>query len=307
MDKIFPLTLITDTDPVPLTPRDPTAWYTTTYVAVDTETTTDDQLMWLISQGWIVYGITIHNAGGIGGSRYYTWYLYRRVMSGEETLKAMVEDYTVAYNEGRELNDGRYDDIVAVYAAVIDEVQDGLIALVTENTTYDGLIDALITSIETNWSDYNTDVSGDLDDYGTAETLRINTQFNSELSKAQNTLINNSMYNATTWASVSAGIERERAFALSDLNDKILILQTNLKGRLYDTEAQMRDRVMAARDRVFASDHTSAMAREDMRERIIVALCNFMERRTDSYPDLTAIGNAAAELGAGSAISGGAP
>jgi hypothetical protein len=305
MDNINVLNYITDSDPTPLVPRDPAEWYVTTYIQV--ETTTDDQLMWLLAQGWIVYRIIVHNLLGIGGETYYTWFMMRRVISGEKTLIALVEDYTDAYNEGRELNDQRYDDIVALHAALTDETQDELITLVTNNTTYDALIEALITSISADWTAHDTEISGDLDAYGTAQVARINTQYDSELSKAQAHLVNTGMYNTLTWTSASAGIERERAVALNEFNDKLIIQQVGLEERLYAAKTQMRDRILAARDRLFRGDHTAAIIREELRTRVITALCNFMERRTDSYPDLTAIGNAAAELGAGVSVTGGAP
>ena len=302
MDKIIPLNYITDTDPVPITPRDATEWYDTVNIVIHTETTRDDQLVWLLAQGWIVWQIHISYAGT--DNQYYTWWLTRRIISGEKVLGAMVEDYSTAYNEGRDLNDTRYDDIVLLFSTVSDKMQDELISLDALNTTYDGLIEVLISAIESDWTAHNTEVSGDLDDYGTSQVTRINTQYDALLSKAQNDLVSQGMYNSTTWASVSAGIERERAIALDDFNDKLIVQQLGLNERLYATKAQMRDRVFQARDRLFNTDHNSAMSREDMREKLITVLCNFMERRTDSYPDLTAVGNAAAELGAGTAITG---
>jgi hypothetical protein len=300
MDKIDPLSYITDIDPVPITPRDPTEWYDTVYIVINTETKTDDQIVWLLAQGWIVWQMAINNIGQ--DDQYYSYWMKRRVISGEKVLTALVEDYSNAYNDGREANDTRYDDIVTLYAVVSDEMQDELISLDTKETTYEALIEALITVIQTDHTSHDSEVSDDLDAWGTAQTTRINTQYDSELTKAQNDLIDRGMNNATLWASVSAGIERERAIALNEHNDRIIVQQLSLNERLYEAKTRMRDRVLAARDRLFASLHNGAMTRENMREKIITALCNFMERRTDSYPDLTAIGNAAAELGAGTAI-----
>lgn len=303
MDKIFPLEYITDTDPVPITPRDATAWYDTVNIMVSTETTRDDQLIWLLAQGWVVYQIIIHNLSIYNDDKYYTWYLTRRVISGEKVLGALVEDYSNAYNEGRELNDTRYDDIVAIYSIVADKMQDELTLLDTKDATFDGLIEILITTMEADWTAHDTEVGGSLDDYGTSQMTRINTQFDSEIAKVRDNLASRGMYNSTTLASVTSGIERERAMALNDFNDKLIIQQLGLEERLYAAKTQMRDRILQARDRLFTTVHNSAMAREGMREKIITALCNFMERRTDSYPDLTAIGGAAAELGAGTSIT----
>lgn len=305
MDKINPLSYITDNDPVAITPRDATDWYDTVNIVIHTETTRDDQLVWLLAQGWIVYQIAINNVGT--DNQYYTWWLTRRVISGEKVLAAMTEDYSNAYNEGRDLNDTRFDDIVSLFAVVSDKMQDELVLLDAKDATYDGLVETLLTSIESDFTSHDSEVSGDLDSWGTSQVTRIDSQFDSELSQAQNTLISNGMYNSTTWASVSAGIERERARALNEHNDRLIDKQLDLEKHLYVARSTTRDRILAARDRLFTTVHTAAMSREDMREKIITTLCNFMERRVDSYPDLTAIGNAAAELGAGTAITGVTP
>jgi hypothetical protein len=306
MDKIIPLDYITDTDPVPITARDATQWYESVYIAIHTETTRDNNLVWLLAQGWVVWQIQIHNISN-PDEKYYTWYLTRRVISGEKVLAAMVTDYTAAYNEGRDLNDERYDDIVTIYSLVADKMQDELVLLDAKDAAYDALIEALITNISADWTAHDTEVSGDLDDWGTAQTARINTQFDAESSKAQSDLISRGLNNTTVWTSVSAGVERERARALNEHNDRLIVQQLALEERLYAAKTQMRDRIVQARERLFSAVHTAAMAREDMREKIITVLCHFMERRTDSYPDLTAIGNAAAELGAGAPVTGMSP
>jgi hypothetical protein len=302
MDKIIPLDYITDTDPVPIVPRDATQWYETINIIVNTEYTNSDQVTWLLAQGWLVYQTIIY----FENNEPYriAWFLTRRTISGEKVLAAMVQDYSEAYNEGRELNDSRYDEIVSIYSVVADKMQDELVLLDTKDAAYDVLIEALITAVEADWTSHDTEVSGDLDAYGTAQVTRINTQYDSELSKAQAHLVNTGMYNTLNWTSASAGIERERARALNDHNDRLIVQQIGLEERLYAAKTQMRDRILQARDRLFSTVHTAAMAREGMREKIITALCNFMERRTDSYPDLTAIGESAAVLGAGSPISG---
>jgi len=301
MDKIIPLDYITDTDPVDITPRDATQWYENVYIVIHTETQRDNQLVWLLAQGWIVWQIRIHNVGD--DDQYFTWWLTRRVISGEKVLAAMTTDYTNAYNEGRTLNDSRYDEIVTLYNVVADKMQDELVLLDNQDTTYEALIETLLTAITADWTSHDTELDGDLDAWGTSQVTRINTQFNTESSKAQNDLIDRGMNNTTIWASVSAGVERERAVALNDHNDKLIVQQIGLEERLYAAKVQMRTGILAARDRLFTTVQKHAMSREDMREKIITTLCNFMERRTDSYPDLTAIGNAAAELGAGTAVT----
>jgi hypothetical protein len=62
----------------------------------------------------------------------------------------------------------------------------------------------------------------------------------------------------------------------------------------------MRTRVLEARDRLRKELHDSADRRVTIRNAIIDALNRFVEARSDTYPDVTEIGKAAAALGAGS-------
>ncbi|WP_309381969.1 hypothetical protein [Cerasicoccus frondis] len=290
MDKINPSEHITENDPVSQAAHLASNWYETEYLTVDD----DSQMGWLQAQGWEIY-----KTYQTGSGEAYRWGLKRRTIKGEKILNDLLADFTSAYNEGRTLNDQRYDDIVSIHAAITDKTQDSLIALEAEGTDYDALVDSLVAGIEADFTTHSTDIGGDLDDYGDSQRTRINTQFNAKVSQARSSLVSRGMFNSTLWNSVESGIERERAVALTDLEDKILLTQTNLKERLYAAKSTMRSKVLAARDRMYGSSHSHGLAREELRTRVIQALTNFMERRTDSYPDLASIAQIASELGAG--------
>ncbi len=290
MDKINPALYITDTDPTDLDAYSPSTWYVT-------EEQADiplESVGWMQAQGWSI-AATVLNAES--GRTLYT--MSRRRIDPELVLKDMVVDYTSAYNEGRDLNDQRYDEIITLYTAVVDKSEDEFNSLESDDSTYDTLIEALILNLYTDHTDYADDVDGALDDYGDSIRSQINTRFDNLISDQRASLVTRGMYNTTIWNTVEAGIERERTLALSDFGDKLIERQIALDTRIKEDKTQMRTQILAARDRLRNTVHASANQRLASRNAVLLALVNFMERRTDGYPDLSQLGQLAASLGAG--------
>ena len=256
-----------------------------------------DQLAWLYAQGWsgsIDKGVSFDPYG------YAYGYLERTEIKANKVLQDLVRDYVEAYNQGRSINDARYDDIIRIWTAVLNQSQDEWGTLQGDDVDYDVLVEGLIDGISTDHSDYDGDTAKSLDNWGGSERTRIADQFDSQVSKAQSDLISRGLNNTTVWSTVNAGVERERSIANTDLEDQITQRQLDLKHRLYDTKSQMRARILAARDRLRAPIHGERNTRLAQRNTIIEALTRFMERRTDSYPTLSEVGNLAAALGSGS-------
>jgi hypothetical protein len=302
MDRIDPSYYITDVDPEAEAILDVSNWYENQYstkkIAVDADgNEADDNIIgWMLAQGWIIYATTHDRSGATITTNNY--YLYRKVLKPESALRDLVESFTNAYNDGRTLNDQRYDEIVAIFTAVVDRTQTALIALEAEDDTYDGLVETLLTNISTDFTTHNTDVSGALDDWADSERTRIEDQFDNELTVQRSNLISRGAYNTTVWNSVSAGIERERAKANTDLEDKILERQLAEKNRLYGLKAEMRSKILTARDRLRTMLQNQEVERYGLRNTILQALCAFMERREDGYPDMAAVAKLTASLGA---------
>lgn len=252
----------------------------------------ESAMPWLIAQGWTVTG---------SQTRYgtKTYDLQRRAIDSEAVLDSLISDYTAAYNEGRQLNDSRYDNIAAIYIALDDSLFASFQAMESMDQSFDTLVDLLAANMFSNHTDYSTDVEGDLDDYGDSLRDEINARFDARLSTARQELVSRGLYNSTTWDTMAAGIERERSRALTDAEDRIVHQQLNLKHRVYDTRQEIRLRVLAARERLHQMMQGSSHRMLELRTNVVRALTDFMERRTDGYPDLSAIGSLAAHLGAG--------
>lgn len=267
------------------------SWYTTESTFGDF---TPSEFAYLQAQGW-----RTTKSYKIDGTT--TYFLSRRIIKPEKVLNALVRSYVTAYNEGRALNDQRYDDLVTVYQAVLDSTEDAYIGLETDDDAYEVLVESILASIATDHTTYAADVEGDLDDYGDSIRDQINNRFDAELAKAQQALLDRGMYNSTIWTGVSAGIERERTLALTDVEDKITQQQLALKHKVQAELISMRSRILAARDRLRTFLREAKDRQVAARNAVVTALGQFVERRTDSYPDMAEIGRLAASLGAGSA------
>jgi hypothetical protein len=256
---------------------------------------TGSEFAWLQAQGWRPTAIVSENSGR-------TWYaLTRRIIKPEYVLRDLVSSYTRAYNEGRQLNDQRYDDLVTLYLAVLDKTEDSLNELEDDHANFQTLIDTHLAQVTSDHATYAADVDGDLDAWGTSLLAEINARFDAELSKAQQSLIDRGMYSGVMWTTTSAGIERERTRALTDAQDKITQAQLALKHKIQAELTSMRDRVFAARERVRAFLSGAVDRHLAVRNGAAEALGRLVERRDDDYPDLSEVGRLAAGLGAGSA------
>ena len=224
-----------------------------------------------------------------------TYHLTRRKLQAERVLQDMITEFTDAYNEGREINDTRYDELVTLYDVMLDKSEDEIEALNSDTDAHNVAIDAIIAQINADLAAY--DPEGDLDGYGDSMRLQINTRFDNELAKAESSLVTRGMYNTTIWGSTSAGIERERTLTLTDLEDKIMKLMLDTKSHVFTVTADTRAKVMAALERLIAAKRENKLAPLDFRNRIFGAMLNFMERRQDDYPGLDGLANLAAQLG----------
>lgn len=253
-----------------------------------------DQMAWLYAQGWRNSSVTYDAYGNASGT------LTRTQIKPNVVLDDLVADYVDAYNDGREMNEQRYHDLMVMYLAVKGQTESELITLATDDDTFNGLIEDILTNISSDYTTASDDMENSLDAYGDSQRTAIATRFAARVAAARDNLVSKGMYNSTTWTVIEAGIDREEAVALAAVNDSIYEKQLSLKDRLYTLKTSMRDRILAARDRLNAVMNNNQTARTTIRNGVVQAMLNFVERRTDSYPDISSIGNIAAQLGAGS-------
>lgn len=314
MENLNPLLYVTDWTPVPETILDASGWFETETASVKVYDDTEFSVGWLLAQGWTVTGTNFgtdqvpslnSNYAVIGYfSKTYTVYsLKRRKLQGERVLQAMINSFTNAYNEGRVLNDRRYDEILTIYSAINSDSVAEMNAIATTGETYDAIVDAVIAALPTDFAEYKADVEDLLDDYGVSHRERVNTQFDNQIAAARADLISRGMYNGTVWTSVNSGIEQDRATALNDLEDKILDRTLVAVDRIQAARISMRSGVESAANRLSEIKRTRDLGMLEFRNAIITAMAKVIEDRDDDYPGIGELAKLAAGLGYGDGSS----
>ena len=226
-----------------------------------------------------------------------SYVLKRRKLQSERVLQDMITEFTDAYNEGRTINDSRYDELVTLWATLADKVENDINALNTNETNYVALLDAVVAQMPNDFDDYQDYVSDLLDGWGDSMRADLTERFDNLLAAARQDLVTRGMYNTTVWTSANVGIERERQVATTDLEDKILERLLASKDQEQRFLVDMRNGTLAAYSRVLGIRQDNVLRPLDVRNRILTSMFNFMERRQDDYPDLGNLANIAAQLG----------
>jgi hypothetical protein len=177
MDKINPLLYITDVDPVPEAILNASGWFETEYMEMTYDSFLDggtNYLEWYMAQGWTVYDkLTWYDAHGgtfvSGGGYAVTKYsMKRRKLQAERVLQSMITEFTDAYNEGRQVNDSRYDELVTLYSVMLDKTENDLANLATTVDGYTDIIDAIIKGLPADFDAHKVDVDAILATWSTA-------------------------------------------------------------------------------------------------------------------------------------------
>lgn len=304
LQKIRPEDYIHDTDPVPAELLDVSSWYetetfdltVTTFPAGDAS---ENVLAWKLAQGWkiSVEGSEVVTGTGASTVKKRTYTLVRRRLNTDKACKALIEQATEAYNEGRENNDQRYDDIIDLYTRLLDKVEDNLQEQENfEGTAFDTIKD-LADALPDDFEDFEANPDIDLDTYGTAQRARINLQYDNLVAGAKQSLINRGLYSTNVYDSVVAGLANQRAISLNDFEDKLMRLKAELAQNVYNQKISMRQGVMNAYERLKNLLQNGKLDRVKLQVSITNELMNFMERRTDGYPDMNSIAQMAAQFG----------
>ena len=299
MDKIQPLNYIVDTDPVAQAIQDVSGWYKTEYMTFDTGSSSAvNSIQWYMAQGWTIDSTeTYQIVTGSITTTHTRYTLARRKLQSELVLQDMVTDFTKSYNEGRNINDQRYDEIVAIWNVALDKTEDEINALGTDSDSYDVIIQGILDQMPTDLSDFETDLDGIMDDYGDSRRAAIGVRFDAELAKASQILIDAGLKTTVLWTTQSAGIEREREQALTDFEDTYIEREVAIALALMKAKTDIRIALLAANDRWMTFRRTNKLTPLELRNQTLSMMLAFMERRTDSYPGLENLSGMAMQLG----------
>lgn len=105
---------------------------------------------WLVAQGWEVTGVR-QDKKTVPPTNYFA--LTRDGMKPQETLLSLCNSYTIAANEARTANQGRYNQIVVNWTTMIDSSHDQFNAQISQQNAQAGIfftdLDSYMTAIET--------------------------------------------------------------------------------------------------------------------------------------------------------------
>lgn len=227
------------------TPYSPSWWLTTSIDRVP-----ETAVGWLVAQGWTI--VSTYTEDDV---TYYA--MTRQSMQNWMILQSLLESYIFAYNESRDFNATRYNDLIQSWGNLVINTRENLDSLgdVSDGhlSLYLGTVDSLLSDLEADvlLSEAElTAVSGDVDaqldlfvarlnelvgnydthaaltrglltGFGTTETARINEQFDNLLTSAKQGLVNRGLYSSVLFATIQTRIERERSEALTKWNDQL--------------------------------------------------------------------------------------
>lgn len=314
LKKINPLLYITDHDPVPEEVLDASGWFETEYMTVqlggkqEADIKSHEMLGWYLAQGWVVYNKEFGEDEEVVNMtfthiktvwRWTKFFLKRRKMQSERVLNDMIREFTEAYNEGRMLNDQRYDEIVALYNVMLDRSEDEANSLTGAFNDYDEIITRIIDGMPQSADDYSDKVDGLLKNYGDSIRTDVNIRFDNELAKARQDLISKGLFNSVIWTTTSSGIELLRSRALADIEDKITERKLAAFGDVQRIKMEISNRLEMAAHRLADAKSKRIFGASEFRNTILTAMLNFMERRTDEYPSLGDLAGIVSQIGYG--------
>lgn len=244
---------------------------------------------WLRTMGWEYDTYTFSDPPSI----YDYAIMVKRTISIERVLQVQIDDFTSSYNEGRRLNDTRFDEIIAVFTALQDKTEDELNLLEDDEDTFESLVEAVISNLASEFTTHETAMDTDLSNWSTIQRTRLDNQFTNLLASEEASMRKRGVYNSTSWSAYVAGNAREKAEALSALNGDIETRLNELEDRLYGQQVDIRTKFLEARSRLVNQLHTQGNVRTELRNKVVEALAAFAERREDDYPSFLEPINAA--------------
>ena len=224
--------------------------------------------------------------------------LKRRKMQSELVLKDMISSFTKAYNEGRQINDERYDELVALYAIMLSRTEDEANAfggLSTED--FKPLADAVVAACKDALEKYGAAADDIPADWMQSRIDEINRKFDALVAQAKSKMVSEGTYNSTVWPTTVSGIERDRQIALNGLKDDMVTLKVDVLGKIAAMKADIGHKLLDCEIRIIEAQQKMLLGPTEIRNTVFKWMLDFMERRDDDYPGLEQLATIASQLG----------
>lgn len=244
-----------------------------------------------------------------GGAYWYSCQrirLKRRKMQSEAVLQDMINSFTKAYNEGREVNNARYDELVSLYSIMLSRTENEANSFNLSAEDFKPLADMVIKAVKDALEKYGSAVKDIPSDWLKQREKDINDKYDALIGEAKTTMVGNGTYNTTVWPTTLSGIERRRADALNALKDDMVTLKIDAYGKIAGITAEIGSKLMDCEIRIIEAQHKLLLGPTEIRNTVFKWMLDFMERRDDEYPGLDQIVTVADRLGYGDGAAAGA-
>lgn len=241
------------------------------------------------------------------------WFAYQRIrlkrrkMQSEAVLQDMITSFTKAYNEGREINNERYDELVALYAMMLSRTEDEANAFGGLSADdFKPLADAVVGAVKDALENFKGSV-GDLPaDWMKSRIDEINRKFDALVGQAKAKMVAEGTYNSTVWPTTLSGIERDRQYALNALKDDMVTAKIDAYGKIASITGDIGGKLLDCEIRIIEAQQKMLLGPTEVRNTVFKWMLDFMERRDDDYPGLDQLVTIADRLGYGDGASAGA-
>ena len=241
------------------------------------------------------------------------WFAYQRIrlkrrkMQSEAVLQDMITSFTKAYNEGREINNERYDELVALYAMMLSRTEDEANAFGGLSADdFKPLADAVVGAVKDALENFKGSV-GDLPaDWMKSRIDDINRKFDALVGQAKAKMVSEGTYNSTVWPTTLSGIERDRQYALNALKDDMVTAKIDAYGKIASITGDIGGKLLDCEIRIIEAQQKMLLGPTEVRNTVFKWMLDFMERRDDDYPGLDQLVTIADRLGYGDGASAGA-
>ena len=241
------------------------------------------------------------------------WYAYQRIrlkrrkMQSEAVLQDMITSFTKAYNEGREINNARYDELVALYSLMLSRTEDEANAFGGLSADdFKPLAEAVVAAVKDALEKYRGAVGDIPADWMQSRIDEINRKFDALIGQAKSKMVSEGTYNSTVWPTTLSGIERDRQYALNDLKDEMVTAKIDAYGKIATITSDIGQKLLDCEIRIIEAQQKMLLGPTEVRNTVFKWMLDFMERRDDDYPGLDQLVTIADRLGYGDGASAGA-
>lgn len=223
--------------------------------------------------------------------------LKRRRLVAERVMQSMVDSFASAYNEGRAIEDARYNEVVSLYSLMLSRSEAEGNEIVSGETDLmplaNRMAEAVLASVDK--ADEDADEAAEL----VVENRErdVNRQFDLLVAQTKAQMVTNGTYNGTIWPSVHAGIERQRSEALGKAREAGTTARLNVRQSVATLRSNVLGSLLQSMQSVASAADQRKVTVVEMRNSVLKWMLDYIGSREESYPELEEVATVAERMG----------